>query len=422
MDSRRIRPLLALIALTALLATALAASDVIRNALSERAGSSPPPSAAGGASSPPPSGSVRPTLAGNSPMPRITSRGRALYAGQERFQVWGFNYGIGDRYPILDYFEKPTARRRARVFKDMREARFLGANTLRVYLEIGSFMSNRDQPRPVALRAYRELLAEAQRLGLYIDVTGNLVWRKAPRWYDALGERARWRVQARFWRAVADAGHRSPAVLLYELTSEPHVTDSGSWYGGELGGYTFVQSIVRHIDGRDPQELARRWVRKMRNAIRAHDRRHLISIGFMPFCGGPFAHEKLLDLLDVLVVHMHPRGEDLDESIEKIRDFSAHRLPLVLGETSPIYSQSWSEFLLSIRSYVDGYLYYYDGRRPFELTGTSVSKIYMRAALRRFLGLRDELLGSPKSAPTAGSPNQEVASAGGRCRFAPRPS
>ena len=350
------------------------------------------------------------TSAGDGRLPRITARGHDLLAGKRRFEVWGFNYGIGDRYLILDYFSRPTKRRQARVFEDMREARALGANTLRIYLEIGTFMRNPREPRLRALRAYRDVVAEARRLGIYLDVTGDLVWRKAPWWYDALGEQRRWKVQARFWRAVADVSSRSRAVLMYELTSEPNVTDSDSWYDGELGGLTFVQNIVRRLDGRDPQRLARAWTRKMRNAVRSRDRRHLISIGFMPFCGGPFAHEGLLDLLDLLVVHSHPQEETQEESIESIRDFSDHGTPVVLGETSPMFTKSWPEFLTELPDYVDGYLYYYDGRRPSEIDATSTPGLFLRASLKQFLALRESLVGSPSQRGAAESSTEAAPS------------
>ena len=116
----------------------------------------------------------------------------------KRFQAWGFNYGVGDRYRILDYFDRPSNRRLQRVVADMREARALGANTLRVYLELGAFMKGPSEPNSRTLDALAALLEGAERLHLYLDITGNLVWRAPPAWYDALGERDRWRVQACF--------------------------------------------------------------------------------------------------------------------------------------------------------------------------------------------------------------------------------
>ena len=217
-----------------------------------------------------------------SPLPGVDRHGSNLVAAGERFRVWGFNYGLRQRYPILRYFDRPSDRRLDRIAADMREARLLGANTLRVYLEIKAFMRGPNQPKRSALAALAALLDRAEQLHIYLDLTGNLVWRSAPAWYDALPEQARWTVQAQFWRAVARTAQGSPAVLVYELTSEPVIHDSEHWYGGALDGYTFIQRIVKETSGRDPSELARQWIRLLVRSIRAHDRRHLIGLGLLP--------------------------------------------------------------------------------------------------------------------------------------------
>jgi hypothetical protein len=61
-------------------------------------------------------------------------------------------------------------------------------------------MNGSDQPKRRAFAALAALLDEAEQLQIYLDLTGNLVWRAPPPWYDALPEQARWAVQARFWR------------------------------------------------------------------------------------------------------------------------------------------------------------------------------------------------------------------------------
>lgn len=58
--------------------------------------------------------------------PWITRSGSSLMAGDRPFKVWGYNYGIGQRYAILDYFEEPTEAVQDKVFDDMREARSMG--------------------------------------------------------------------------------------------------------------------------------------------------------------------------------------------------------------------------------------------------------------------------------------------------------
>jgi hypothetical protein len=326
-------------------------------------------------------------------LPEVHRQGRDLVAAGERFRIWGFNYGLGKRYPILAYFDHPTERRLQRVVADIREARRLGANTLRVYLEIKAFMKGPHQPNRQALAALAALLDRAEQLHVYLDLTGNIVWRAAPAWYDALPEQARWAVQARFWRAVARTAQGSPAVLVYELTSEPVIADAEDWYCGSIDGYTFVQRIVRETSGRDRSLLARRWIRLLTRSIRQHDRRHLIGLGLLPF-GGAFGAANVADLLDVLLLHAYPeKGREI-EALSHVRDFAAQGKPVVLGETAPLLGtpDTWRAFLSGSRGFVDGFLFFYDGRAPEEAGGTAADAWYA-AALMQFLDLRRSLLG-----------------------------
>ena len=332
-----------------------------------------------------------PSAAAPAKLPEVLRHGSNLVAGGEQFRVWGFNYGIGHRYPILSYFDRPTERRLNRVVADMREARALGANTLRVYLEIKAFMKGPEEPRRRAFAALAALLDKAEQLRLYLDLTGNLVWRAPPPWYDALPEQARWAVQARFWGEVARTARSSPAVLVYELTSEPVVAESESWYGGEIDGLTFIHRIVREVDGRDPCELARRWIRLLTASIRAHDRRHLIGVGLLTL-GGPFAGSNVADLLDVLLVHEYPEEGRAGDAIARVGDFAASRKPVILGETAPLLgtTETWRSFLKGSRHFVDGHLFFYDGRMPRDL-GPTRRDAWYAGALDEFQRLRGSL-------------------------------
>ena len=326
-------------------------------------------------------------------------RGGDLVSGGRPFRAWGFNYGVGERYAILSYFERPTKRRLRQVVAELREARSLGANTLRIYLELKAFMRGPDEPNERALAALAALLEQAERLRLYLDLTGNLVWRDPPAWYDELPEQARWKIQARFWRAVARTAADSPAVLVYELTSEPVIEQSERWYGGEFGGYTFVQRIVRDSAGRDPSRLARRWIRRLGAAIRMYDRRHLIGLGLLSQTTGPFAPANIADLLDVLLVHEYPDEGGADEAISIVREFAAHGKPVILGETAPLLAApgTWESFLRGARRYLDGYLCFYDGRTPTQ--ATDPGDRWYAAMLRQFNALRGPLVGASAAGP-----------------------
>ena len=99
------------------------------------------------------------------------------------------------------------------------------ANVVRVHLQLGKFMKDRETPDERSLARLGKLLELAGRTGLYLDLTGLGCYHKkdVPAWYDALTEKERWTVQARFWEAVAERCAHSPAVFCYDLMNEPVV-------------------------------------------------------------------------------------------------------------------------------------------------------------------------------------------------------
>jgi hypothetical protein len=327
----------------------------------------------------------------------VTAVGTQLRLDDRPFRVYGFNHDFNGAHPNLDYIERPTAARLRRTRSDFAKAARLGANTVRIYLELHEVMATAVRTRPGALRALRRTLDEAARAGLLVDVTGNLAWHPehSPRWYDALPDTSRWLVQARFWRAVAAVGARSPNVLCYELTSEPAIGDSASWYAGVIVHH-YIQYVVREPNGRDPVLLAREWTRTLRDAIRSRDRRHLITIGLLPIRGWAFDPANVADLLDLVTVHEYPRAGEADASIAMLRYFAGQGRPLLLGETFAFDRPTEEAVLLGARRWLDGTLSFYDGRAPEDVaTGTLVDAMY-RQNLITYLGLRASLRASPR--------------------------
>ncbi|HEX6021237.1 MAG TPA: hypothetical protein VFZ00_04525 [Solirubrobacter sp.] len=328
--------------------------------------------------------------------PAVRAVGTQLRQGEQPFHVYGFNYDFNGKHPNLDYIERPTSARLLRMRSDFARARRLGANTIRIYLELHEFMATATRTRPRALRALRRTLDEAERAGLLVDITGNLAWHPehSPAWYDALPDSSRWQVQARFWRAVAAVGARSPSVLCYELTSEPVIGESDDWYAGVLVHH-YVQYVVRELAGRDPVRLAREWTRTLRDAIRSRDRRHLITIGLLPLRGSAFDPGNVADLLDLITVHEYPRAGDAAESISRIRSFANHGRPLLLGETFAFDRDTEEIVLLATRGSLDGTLSFYDGRAPEDVAATTPADEMYRRNLISYLGLRTSLRASP---------------------------
>jgi hypothetical protein len=114
-----------------------------------------------------------------------------------RFTPWGFNYlGESERL-IEEYWEKDWEG----IAEDFREMKQLGANVVRIHLQLSTYLSASDQARPEELARLRKLLDLAQEHGLYLDLTGLGLYRlaKVPVWLDALSEKDRWAAQARFW-------------------------------------------------------------------------------------------------------------------------------------------------------------------------------------------------------------------------------
>ena len=128
---------------------------------------------------------------------------------------------------------------------------------------------------------------------------------------------ARWQVQARFWRGVAGAASSSPAVLCYELTSEPIVAPTPGYYYGQMGNWYFVQSIATG-QGSQADAFARAWTRLLVTAVRSEDNRP-VTIGLLPVTTGAFAPSNIAALLDLLIVHEYPTTGQAPAAVAMIR-------------------------------------------------------------------------------------------------------
>ena len=138
---------------------------------------------------------------GASEMPWIRvaddTRGFVLEASGRPFLPMGFNYDHDTNGRLIeDYWETEWPMVEAH-FAGMKA---LGANVVRVHLQLGKFMEGPEKPSERAMERLAKLVALAERLGIYIDLTGLGCYHKndVPAWYDALTEERRWDVQARF--------------------------------------------------------------------------------------------------------------------------------------------------------------------------------------------------------------------------------
>jgi len=225
-------------------------------------------------------------------------------------------------------------------------------------------------------------LAEKERL--YLDVTGLGCYHKkdSPGWYDRLAESQRWDVQARFWEAVARRCAASPAVFCYDLMNEPVVPGGAKkrtdWLGPPFAGKHFVQFIALARGERSRPEIARQWIRRLAAAIRKHDRRHLITVGLVPWSldrpglTSGFVPGKIAGELDFLSVHIYPQRGKVGEALATLRGFAVGK-PLVIEETFPLRCgiKELAEFLDRSGGIACGWIGFYWGKTPAEYRGSA---------------------------------------------------
>jgi hypothetical protein len=288
------------------------------------------------------------------------------------FRVWGVNYdhdAQGNGRLLEDYWEKEWRV----VREDFREIRDLGANVVRIHLQIGRFMNGPNEPNTKSLSRLRKLLKLAESNRLYLDLTGLGCYHKkdVPPWYDGLNEAQRWEVQANFWRAIARTCRRSPAVFCYDLMNEPIVggTESEGWLAGELGGKYFVQRLTLKANGRSPQEIAAAWVKKLTAAIRQEDPNRLITVGAIPWSMvWPNAKSiiyapEATRLLDFVSIHVYPKTGEVEKALQAMHVYDLGK-PLVIEELFPLECslEEMDEFLQRSRTMAEGWISFYWGK------------------------------------------------------------
>ncbi|MBN1815721.1 MAG: glycosyl hydrolase 53 family protein [Sedimentisphaerales bacterium] len=303
-------------------------------------------------------------------------QGFVIQGDNHPFTPWGFNYDHDEQGRLLeDYWETEWRK----VEEDFREMKELGANVVRIHLQLGKFMSQPDRPSTAALQRLGRLTQTAQDVGLFLDITGLGCYHKkdVPSWYDTLSEQARWEVQARFWEAVAKTCAASSAVFCYDLMNEPVLpganTKETEWLLGEFGGKYFVQRISLALEGRTRKQVARAWVDRLVSAIRKHDSCHLITVGVIPWVhvfpkASPlFYSPEVSENLDFASVHFYPDSGEVDKALTALKAYDIGK-PLVIEEMFPLKC-SVSElgtFVEQSRSFTEGWISFYWGKTPAE--------------------------------------------------------
>ncbi|MEX2185998.1 MAG: cellulase family glycosylhydrolase [Pirellulales bacterium] len=302
-------------------------------------------------------------------------QGFVLAKSGKPFVPWGVNYDHDERGRLIeDYWTDEWAK----VEEDFGEIRDLSANVVRVHLQFGKFMDaapkHDGKPNRSALERLAKLLELAEKLGLYLDVTGLGCYHKAdvPAWYDALDERGRWQVQAEFWKAVAMTCRESPAVFCYDLMNEPVVAagkPKDDWLGPAFAGKHFVQYITRGQAGRKRPDVAAAWTKTLVAAIREHDSDHLVTVGLVPWSldrpglTSGFVPEKIAPHVDFIAVHLYPESGKLDEALETLKGFAVGK-PVVVEETFALKcsAKEWRTFVDRADKHAAGWVGFYWGQ------------------------------------------------------------
>ena len=304
---------------------------------------------------------------------RVSDDGTRFVRGEsgERFVVWGVNYDHDGPGRLIDEY---WSEEWETIVEDMREIKDLGANCVRIHLQLGKFMDDPATPNAAALEQLARFVDLAEELELYLDITGLACYHKQniPPWYDKLDEQARWKTQAKFWEAIAETCHDSPAIFCYDLMNEPILPGkepATEWLAGEFGGKHFVQRLSLDLNGRTRQEVAQAWVNQMVDAIRRHDERHMITVGVIPwvfvFGGGkPLFHSpEVGKRLDFVAVHFYPKKGEVDQALKALKAYEVGK-PLVIEEMFPLKCgpDELVEFIKESAAHTDGWISFYWGQ------------------------------------------------------------
>lgn len=309
---------------------------------------------------------------------RVSAEGRHFICVESgaTFTPWGFNYDHDASMRLLEDYWKDEWSAVTRHFEQMKA---LGANTVRIHLQVSKFMKSERELNQESLDQLARLLALAEKLGLYLDITGLGCYKKedVSSWYNALDEGPRWEVQARFWEAVAKTCCRSPAVFCYDLMNEPVVTEDKQgrdWTPGAFAdGRYYVQRLTLDFAGRTEQQIAGAWVEKMAAAVRKQDRRHLLTVGAIPWAmtwptAKPLFYSKAVSKnLDFVSLHFYPRKGELKQALAALAVYDIGK-PLLIEETFPL-SCSVSEldqFIDRSRPIATGWMGFYWGKTVAE--------------------------------------------------------
>jgi hypothetical protein len=301
-------------------------------------------------------------------------KGFQLVSGQ-RFVPWGFNYDHDEKDRLIEeYWDSEWPK----VERDFREMKRMGANISRIHLQLNKFLAAPDRPDEQALRQLGRLLALAEEVGIYLDLTGAVSYRKKdiPSWYGEAPEKARWAIQARFWEAVAARCADSPAVFCYNLMNEPLIPGGPAkeWQAGPLGPFHFCENLTLDRGARSRADVAKDWLDTLIPAVRKHDPKRMVTVGSFFALDAPqgftlaMSPKELAERVDYFSVHLYPREAKIADQVRLLETVSVGK-PIVIEEMYPLHCSldSFQRFLESSKAHASGWIGFYWGESIEEL-------------------------------------------------------
>lgn len=299
---------------------------------------------------------------------------------RRRFTPLGFNYDHDEYFRLLeDYWHEEWAK----VEKDFADMRAIGANIIRIHLQLGKFVSSPDSLNECELQQLDKLVRLAQSHSLYLDLVGLGCYhaRDVPDWYNTMHYRERWNVQAMFWEALAIRYADEPAIFCFDLMNEPVVPgkkrEQGAWLGAEFAGKTYIQFIA--LDGtlQPNHEMALEWINHLAQVIRRHDAKRLITVGLVDWSlknsriKSGFFPEHIVHAVDFISAHLYPEFGKAEEMLKKLNGFCVGK-PVLIDETFHLKcsaeEQEW--FLREASKKAQGFFgFYTDSVSPPEDAG-----------------------------------------------------
>jgi hypothetical protein len=303
-------------------------------------------------------------------------------ASGARFVPWGFNYSRDEKFRLIeDYWDADGPEGWAKVERDFREMKLLGANVVRLHLQFAKFMDAPGKPNQGNLERLAKLVGLAEDLGLYLDLTGLGTYRVAdvPSWYRKATEKEHWAAQAQFWEAIAQVCANHSGVFAYNLINEPLATaakrPAGEWtHPAEMQGLRYVEYINLDPAGRKPTDIARAWLHQMTQAIRKYDQRHLITVGLIwvnnarPEDAAGFPPKKIAPDVDFFAVHVYPDQGKVQVALDSLTRYKIGK-PIVVEETFPMKCSvmEYRDFIQGSRGIASGWLGHYWSQTPEDL-------------------------------------------------------